>query len=522
MATWFKQKARILIFGTGAGGVNFYKTCRGRFQVQGFVDNNVQKQGQHLFGKLIYAPRELVNLDFDTVIIASDYHAEIYPQLLALGICETKIDIFHHQFRQQTSAAQRLRSRLWGQVQELICWREGWISDLAFALFSRSNSGQRRTLKRLRLQWLDQTDEFKAHVFRPALAGVVQGPRFIGQNIQPTPITFPEVALHRLRQGQVGSVSRSAVLPDGRVVIERITTVKPRNADYSVAHVVYHGKELALVRVDEPELIEKGILVNGCSETNYYHWVLEILSQLQFVAELPEQYAGYPVLISKHSQTIPSIRALIESIGIDRPFVYLDTLPTYKVDDLLFITAPNNMIPNFKNSVGNLTNSNFARPESVEFLRQHAMSLTQDIDATTLPKRVFLARKGFLRRYNQAEVINLLQPYGFVSVAMEELDVSQQVALMANAEVIIGPTGAAWTNIMFASKGAQALCWMAEEYGDLSCFSNLATIVGVDMEFITYPTGAHDSRELYYKGYHLDVGQVKAWLERHLPEGPGR
>ncbi|NBB10633.1 glycosyltransferase family 61 protein [Pseudomonas sp. SLFW] len=523
MAIGFKKKARILIFGTGAGGVNFYKTCRGRFQIEGFVDNNVQKQGQQLFGKFIYAPRELVNLEFDTVIIASDYHGEIYPQLVELGICEAKIDVFHHQIHQRSSPVQRLGNALSVHLLELICWREGWISDLAFSLFSRTQSGQQRALKRVRLQWLDETDEFKVHVLRPAISGEVQGPRFIGQHIQPTPVTYPEIALHRMRQGQVGSVSRSVILPDGRVVIERVTTVKARNADYSVAHIVHHGKRLVLVaRADVPVHIEKGILINCGSETNYYHWVMETLSQLQFVATLPEQFADYPILISRRSQTIPSIRALIDSFGIDRPFVYLDTLPVYTVDDLLFINAPNNMIPNFKNSGGNLTDSNFARPESVYFLRRHGRSLTQDIDPGSLPKRVFLARKGFLRRFNQAEIINLVQPYGFTSVHMEELDVSHQVAVMANAEMIIGPTGAAWTNIMFASNGAQALCWMAEEYGNLSCFSNLASIVGVDMEFITYPTGARDSRELYYKGYHLDVSQVKAWLQHHLPGGPGQ
>lgn len=517
MPVWSNKKARILIFGAGSGGVNFYKSCRGRFRVLGFVDNSSQKQGQRLFGKPVYAPGELAQLDFDKIIIASDYYVEIYPQLISQGIPDSKVDIFHQQASTSTSIWQRARIAGGVQFHEWMCRGEGWVSDIAFALFSRTGSGKQHTLKRMRLQWLDETTEFKVHVFRPALPGQVQGPRFIGKKVAPTAITFPEVALHRLRQGQIASVSRSVILPDERLFIERITTVKHRNADYSVSHVVYHGKRLALVRTHEAEQIEKGIVINGCSEVNYYHWVLEVLSQLQFIAELPDRYHDYPILISARSQTIPSIRTLIDSFGIDRPFIYLDNLLTYRVDDLLFITAPNNMIPNFKDGVENTTESNFARPESIQFLRANALSLTQGISTAELPKRVFLARKGFLRHYNQTEIIDLLQPYGFINVYMEDLDVSRQVAIMANAEMIVGPTGAAWTNIMFASQGAQALCWMAEEYGDLSCFSNLAAIVGVDMEFLTYKTGARTSRELYYRGYHVDAAKVREWIEHRLP-----
>ncbi|UZE28255.1 glycosyltransferase family 61 protein [Pseudomonas asplenii] len=516
MPVWSSKKARVLIFGTGSGGINFYKSSRRRLRILGFVDNNSQRQGQKLFGKLIYAPHELAQLTFDKVIIASDYYVEIYPQLIGLGLTKTQVEIFHQQAIQNTSVFQRLRSVATEQFLERMYRRKGWVSDLLFALFSRTSSGKQQGLERLPLQWLDQTDEFKVHVFRPALAGQVQGPRFLGQQVPPTKVTLPEVALHHLRQGQVASVSRSVILPDGRLFIERITTVEHHKADYSVAHVVYHGKGLALVRVNEPAQIEKGILINGCSEMNYYHWVLEVLSQLQFIAELPERYTDYPILISGRSRNIPSIRALIDSFGIDRPFIYLDTLQTYRVDDLLFITAPNNMIANFKHSVENTTASTYARAESIQFLREKALSLAQGVPSTERPKRVFLARKGYLRQYNQNEIIDLLRPHGFTSVYMEDLDISRQVAIMASAEMIVGPTGAAWTNIMFASKGTQALCWMAEEYGNLSCFSNLAAIVGVEMDFLTYPTGARNSRELYYRSYHLDATKVRAWIEQRV------
>jgi hypothetical protein len=101
-----------LIFGTAAGRVSFYRNNRGSLDVIGFVDKNREKQGQVLFGKVIYAPARLSELVFDQIIIAGDYYQEIYPQLVnELAISADKISVFfHHQTK--PGFFQRLRSRL--------------------------------------------------------------------------------------------------------------------------------------------------------------------------------------------------------------------------------------------------------------------------------------------------------------------------------------------------------------------------------------------------------------------------
>lgn len=509
MAVAAKQKTRILIFGTGAGGTNFYKSCRGRYNVVGFLDNNQQKHGQVLFGKPIHNPHRLNDLSFDQIIIASDYYREIYPQLVnELAIREEQISIFH---KQLTAAGplQRLTTHLerWGYA--LMCWRAGLISDLLYRLFF---NGQHDT-RRLSLCWLDEADANKVEVLRPALRGSVQGPRYLGRDVAATAITLPEVALYRFTNGQVCSVSRSVILPGERLVAERVVTSKGADADYSGAHLLYHGQALALVRqASHAEPLDKGLLITGGSEVNYYHWVLEILSQLQFINELPSQYDDYPVLMSGNSQNIPAIKTLIEAIGIPRQVIFLKSVASYCVTDLLLISAPNNCITNFKGTARSVAENSFARPESIRFLRDKALPLAAGIDPATLPKRVFLGRKGFLRPYNQTEILARLEPLGFVCVYMEEQDIQHQVAIMANADIIIGPTGAAWTNIIFATKGARALCWMAEEAGAISFFSNLAAIGEVEMDYIPYQAQTSDSREIYYKGYSIEPDTIVNWL----------
>jgi capsular polysaccharide biosynthesis protein len=523
MAAGSGNKPRILIFGTGSGGVNFYKSYRQRYQVLGFLDNSLQKHGQRLFGKTIHAPQSVHTLAFDKIIIASDYYREINQQLLdELAVDEQRIGFSHAETPQPPSRFKQWRQHLIRLSHKRLCEKPGLGSAIFHGLFSLTHGNSAKpVLKRLPLRWLDTLHDNKVHVFRPDRPDKVQGPRVFGEQVAPVDIQLPEVALYHFKHAQACSVSRSVVLRDEQLgeqlIVERVLTATMDNADYGNGHLLYHTDSHGLI-IQHPQVrLEKGVLINGLTETNYYHWIVEILSQLQFIAELPAHYADYPILISGFSQKIPSIKRYLATFNIDRPLVFLDAQVSYEVGDLLFINAPNNLIANLKNAAGNRTEDGFIRKESLDYLRSKGLPLASAIDVSTLPKRVFMARKHNLRTYNQADIFALLGPLGFTTVYMEELDFSQQVALMANAEVVVGPTGAAWTNILFASQGTRALCWMAEEYGELSCFSNLADKVGVDLDYIHYVAGTRDSRQLYSKEYCLDKHLVSRWARENLP-----
>lgn len=518
MATRSKHKPRILIFGASSGGINFYKRYGKHYQVLGFLDNSQEKQGQRLFGKTVHAPRAIGQLSFDKIIIASDYHREIHEQLVEeLAVEKQLIGFSHieHPLR-HTRLNECLRQIRMFSLKRL-CEKPGLLSTLVYELFlGRYSKRTRLDLKRLPMRWLDEMHDHKVHVFRQRRPDHVQGPRLFGEDVPPVTIELPEVALYHFKQAQACSGLRCIVLREELLVIERVLTAAPGHADYSGSHVLYHNDDRALIVQHPQKRIEKGILINGLAETNYYHLILETLAQLEFVAELPADYADYPVLISAFSQKIPSIRSYLAAFNISRPLVFLDAQFAYAVDDLLFINAPNNLTPNLKNAGVNVAEDSFIRKESLDYLRKIAMPLTRAIDHSTLPKRVFMARKHNLRAYNQDDVFSALEPWGFTAIYMEELDFAQQVALMVNAEAVVGPTGAAWTNILFASKGTKALCWMAREAGGLSCFSNLADKVGVELDYLNYQAGTTDSRLIYSRPYFLDKDLVSRWAQATL------
>ena len=119
-------------------------------------------------------------------------------------------------------------------------------------------------------------------------------------------------------------------------------------------------------------------------------------------------------------------------------------------------------------------------------------------------------------KLDQEEAYEIFASRGFRKVFMEELSLGQQIDLMSSAEMIAGPTGAAWTNLIFCAEGARCLCWMADESKEFSAYSNLAQTVGVDLRYVTYTTGAKSTGELYSLNYQLDAKILEEALETLL------
>jgi capsular polysaccharide biosynthesis protein len=351
----------------------------------------------------------------------------------------------------------------------------------------------------------------------------VQPPRFVGTIAAPVPIRLPAVSAYRFASASVSSGSRSVILEKANtVVLERVTTATDVDGDYSQTDIYYHTAEHALVRTTKTETLPSGIIINCSNEVNYYHWMIDALAQLQFCEELPAAYADHPILISATSQKMEAVRSMIESIAPRRRMVFLKNLCTYVVTDLLYISQPNNMLPHLRHGSCYEARYAFARPESVLFLREKGLHLSRAIDTSNRPRRIILARRGSLRQYNQEELISMGQSYGFSPIYLEDMPFAEQVAIVANATMIIGPSGAAWTNLLFASSEARGLCWAAAEQGDASCFSNLAAIVGMKLDHLAYAGGTDNTRFLHSRAYQLDISKVETWMNATIIEMEGR
>jgi len=85
---------KIIIFGAGSFGRNFYDLNKDNFHVLAFIDNNKKIQGLHIDIIQILPPEKIYLLEFDEVVIASMYAVQIRGQLLKeILIPEEKISI---------------------------------------------------------------------------------------------------------------------------------------------------------------------------------------------------------------------------------------------------------------------------------------------------------------------------------------------------------------------------------------------------------------------------------------------
>ena len=503
------MRSRILIFGTGAGGQHAFKMFDSNHKIIGFLDNNATKHGAKFNTIPVYDPQILPSLQFERIVIASDYYKDILSQLTnELNIDENVIDIFHSAAHKAPKLTTRLKIWLQQLIFENICSSNQLISVCLLWL----NKDIKKNFDVKNINWLDKIEKDVICTFRDNAEMTVHSPAFVDKDKHRKVIKLPAVRAYHFHNGGISTNSNSIQI-DNKIIISRVPSTNIVTSDYSSGHLAFHGQKRGLIKKSKLKAISKGVAITGSSDTNYYHWLLEVLSKTQYINHLPSEYKDFPILISEQAQKIESIRVFLNHIETTRNIIYLSSTEVYQVSNLIFISSPNYLVPNLKGRMSFSMSDNYTRLGSILYLRDIGEKIAKaHAKSEKTPKRVFLARKPYIRRYNQNQVESLLNQYNFKSIYLEDLTLSEQVTLISQAEYIVGPTGAAWTNLIFAQKGVKALCWMAEEYGDLTCFSTIAEQLEIDLVFLTYKNNAKSTRETYYHPYSVDITKIQSWL----------
>ena len=481
----------------------------------GFLDNNPSKHGTQLRNIPIYSPEEINHLSFDKVIIASCYHDEIESQLVRdFNVPSEKIIVYLSEIKSS--------NRFWARTQQyasqtylrwVLSSRYHYIA-LTGLWIARRVSHTYDTQQLTPIHWLDEDLTNVEVTLQPETEVTIHGPKYTGSNQNKVIINLPEIRLSRYRDATI-LCSSNAVLQGNKLFMWRSPVSDNLYSDYSVGNVLNHGKTHALTIAYNAQEINKGIAITGSSDINYYHWMLEVLSKLAYLDQIHHRYSNFPILISENARNIDAISTFLDQLKIKRNIVYLRSNQHYKVNFLLTVTPPNFQITNFKGKSRHCVSDCYFTSKSLCFLRDTGLKYLLERTMQVTPhKRIFLARKGEKRPYNQEEVWKLLEANGFKAAYFEDMLLEDQIYTVQNARVIVGPTGAAWTNLLFCAPGTKALCWMAEEAGDFACYSHIASEMDVDLEYLTYKAGSINSRELYYGQYSIDVQHIEKWVEQ--------
>lgn len=82
---------RAIVFGAGVAGQRIVRTM-GRRRVRLVVDNDSAKWGSRIQGVAVVGPGEIAHYD-DRIVIATVFAADVYGQLLDLGVDVERIEI---------------------------------------------------------------------------------------------------------------------------------------------------------------------------------------------------------------------------------------------------------------------------------------------------------------------------------------------------------------------------------------------------------------------------------------------
>lgn len=190
---------------------------------------------------------------------------------------------------------------------------------------------------------------------------------------------------------------------------------------------------------DAPELEAGSLWLSWGGAFNYGHFLLDGLSSLLALDELdllPRLPPLAPPLCAWQTDLLKVGFPALELVQTSAPVVRLRQAAFATSMDH-FLNAPNDLLGRLR-----------AR------MLEHAPP-----PAGSGARRLYLSRRRRSMRVmvNEAELEAALRDRGFTVIEPERLSVAEQIAAFRSAAVVVGPTGAAFANLLFGGEGTKAV-----------------------------------------------------------------
>ena len=185
-------------------------------------------------------------------------------------------------------------------------------------------------------------------------------------------------------------------------------------------------------------------LVQGASGNNYFHFLFDIVTKIKICEQKIDLHTiNFFYLPGKYTWQ----KKILSVFNID-PNKIIDSQKNRHIlaENLFVVEHPWYKTGFVQNEIINI-------PDWIIFyLREKFINLKKRFDAN---EKIFIDRSDSIYNHckliNNAEVINFFEDNGFTSYRVSELDFFEQIYLFNNAKVIIGPHGAAFTNLIFSN-----------------------------------------------------------------------
>ena len=197
------------------------------------------------------------------------------------------------------------------------------------------------------------------------------------------------------------------------------------------------------------------LLVGGGGNSNYWHWLFDVLPKLQIFRNSnyfqEQSYFLFPSLDQNFQNQSLDILGVPKKNRLSSKI-----FRHFKADKIIITNHPYNFLndPNKDSLNIPLWIFEFIKKS---FLKNSIINLSKN---KQFPKKIYISRKdGTALRYiiNETEVKNLLLKHGFEELILSEYDFASQINIFHHAETVVGLHGAGFANILFCKEGTKIL-----------------------------------------------------------------
>lgn len=233
-----------------------------------------------------------------------------------------------------------------------------------------------------------------------------------------------------------------------------------------------------------PDPITEGIHFCHDFSHNYYHWLIECLPKLYIIDQFPF-LDKLPLLIDDgltHQQL-----AALKMLNIrNHPLITVKKGHAVQINKLFVPRMPTVIHDNYYSPVA-YDKDVLISPTAIQYMRENILQKLGCAEQKGF-RKLFISRKQSEHRrlLNLPEIENYLLARGFEVVFPEALTFANQVRLFAQAELVVGQTGAGFANLMWCPENCKAIFMINHNHQtNYYLFSVLTDILKIDLKFIS-------------------------------------
>jgi len=260
------------------------------------------------------------------------------------------------------------------------------------------------------------------------------------------------------------------------------------------------------------KMVLSGILISSFAPDNFYHCVVEISSQLYYIAKQPS-LREMQIHVPDAVRYVPHWDFILKQLNLADRISYIETDTAYTYENLYASYSINQIVGNASLPMTRSDHYLDGRcwREYKLWLRSKYLCASNDSMERTTGRFLYVRRFSRIST-NTPQLESILRSRGFTFFSPEKHDMFEQARMFAAAEKIIAFSGAALTNLLFASANVRCLILLHDGLQELEIWNPLLDETA-ELTIQTYRSGARDTLKVHAAEFNIQLSRVIGWID---------